>query len=89
LFYIIGNVQGAKPYFARAFAIISDLLGAWARILAVIESTTGWWLQLDFDVLSTNSFPAVDFPHPGGLNWEQLDRLTTAGFTTDNNVDGM
>jgi arginase len=43
-------------------------------------------LQLDFDVLSTNSLPAVDFPHPGGLNWEQLDRLTTAGFTTDNNV---
>jgi hypothetical protein len=38
LFYTIRNVQGAKPYFARAFAIISDLLGAWARILAVLRT---------------------------------------------------
>jgi arginase len=44
-----------------------------------------FWLHLDLDVLDTQSMPAVDYPIPGGYDWEQLRRLvrplvTSAGF---------
>ena len=49
-------------------------------------STNGWWLHVDLDVLSTDSLPAVDYPQPGGLNWEQLEKLTNTALSTDHNV---
>jgi arginase len=50
------------------------------------EGTDGWWLHVDLDVLSTNSLPAVDYPQPGGLNWKQLECVTTTALTTDHNI---
>lgn len=35
-----------------------------------------WWLHVDFDVLDSNSMPAVDYPQPGGLSWNTLENLT-------------
>ncbi len=35
-----------------------------------------WWLHVDLDVLSTESLSAVDYPLPGGLAWDDLERLT-------------
>lgn len=32
----------------------------------------GVWLHLDLDVLDPESLPAVTYPQPSGLNWEQL-----------------
>ena len=37
-------------------------------------------------VLSTDSLPAVDYPQRGGLNWEQLEKLTTTALSTEHNV---
>ena len=34
-----------------------------------------FWLHVDLDVLSTADFGAVDYPQPGGLHWDELDRL--------------
>ncbi|HWM35504.1 MAG TPA: arginase family protein, partial [Streptomyces sp.] len=39
-----------------------------------------WWLHIDLDVLSTEALPAVDYPQPGGLNWSQLELLTTTAL---------
>jgi arginase len=44
-----------------------------------------FWLHLDLDVLSSDAMPAVDYPMPGGFDWEQLRRLirplvSSAGF---------
>ena len=50
------------------------------------RGSNGWWLHVDLDVLSTDSLPAVDYPQPGGLNWEQLEKLTTTALGTDHNV---
>jgi arginase len=50
------------------------------------EGTDGWWLHVDLDVLSTNSMPAVDYPQPGGLNWKQLEGVTSTALTTDHNI---
>ncbi|MEJ7757350.1 MAG: arginase family protein [Nocardioidaceae bacterium] len=30
------------------------------------------WLHLDLDVLDPQSLPAVTYPQPGGLDWDQL-----------------
>ena len=43
---------------------------------ALVGRTHHWWLHVDLDVLSTRALPAVDYPQPGGLSWEQLEALT-------------
>jgi arginase len=35
----------------------------------------GFWLHLDLDVLDREALPAVDYPQPGGLSWEELSEL--------------
>ena len=35
-----------------------------------------WWLHIDLDVLSTAALPAVDYPQPGGIDWERLEHVT-------------
>jgi arginase len=46
------------------------------------------WLHVDLDVLSTRSLPAVDYPQPGGLSWNQLESLTKTALSSGN-VIGM
>ena len=36
------------------------------------------WLHVDLDVLSTRSMPPVDYQQPGGINWNQLRKITKA-----------
>ena len=44
-----------------------------ARWLA--HTGQGVWLHLDLDVLDPQSMPAVTYPQPGGLDWDQLAAL--------------
>jgi arginase len=46
------------------------------------DSTDGWWLHIDLDVLSTDALRAVDYPQPGGLTWDQLDELAYTAIRT-------
>jgi len=39
-----------------------------------------WWLHTDLDVLATSELAAVDYPQPGGLDWNQLSDITTAAL---------
>jgi arginase len=47
---------------------------------AAVESITadGFWLHVDLDVLASGAFRAVDYPQPGGLGWDELDRLAAS-----------
>jgi arginase len=45
---------------------------ALSRLLTRVSAV---WLHVDLDVLSTEALPAVDYPQPGGLSWEQLEPL--------------
>lgn len=36
------------------------------------EETGYWWFHLDLDVLATDAMPAIRYPQPGGLSWDQL-----------------
>lgn len=48
------------------------------------------WFHVDLDVLSTRSMRAVDYRQPGGINWNQLKKITKAvissGYTTGMNI---
>lgn len=39
-----------------------------------------WWFHLDLDVLSTDALPAVDYPQPGGLGWNELSVVVTTAL---------
>lgn len=45
-----------------------------AGALAAID-VPAFWLHVDLDVLSSGALGAVDYPQPGGLGWDRLDRL--------------
>jgi arginase len=38
-----------------------------------------FWLHVDLDVLATEEFSAVDYPQPGGLGWNDLEKLAATG----------
>ena len=40
-----------------------------------------WWFHLDLDVLSTQALPAVDYPQPGGLGWDELAVVATTALS--------
>lgn len=64
---IIGLVVSA----ADAAVAASDDLAA-----SVVETAgTGYWLQIDVDVLDPEVMPAVDSPDPGGLGVSELTEL--------------
>ena len=48
------------------------------------------WFHVDLDVLSTRSMRAVDYKQPGGINWNQLKKVTKAiissGYTAGMNI---
>ena len=39
-----------------------------------------WWFHLDLDVLSTGALPAIDYPQPGGLGWNELSVVGTTAM---------
>jgi arginase len=41
-----------------------------------------FWLHADLDVLTSEDFTAIDYPQPGGLRWDELDRLVGAAFAS-------
>ena len=44
------------------------------------RSSGNWWFHLDLDVLSTTALPAVRYPQPGGLGWDELTQLALAAL---------
>ena len=55
--------------------LAADPARAAARACASLSDP--WWFHLDLDVLSTEALPAVDYPQPGGLGWEELTSVAT------------
>lgn len=58
-------------HIARAVDTPPELM----RVALTAIEADAFWLHLDLDVLSSQAFPAVDYPQPGGLDWRALDGL--------------
>lgn len=56
-----------------AATVASDPAAAGQRAAAwLADAGRGVWLHLDLDVLDSESLPAVTYPQPKGLDWDQL-----------------
>jgi arginase len=56
-----------------AAAMVADPAAAGRRAAAWLAGAGLWaWLHLDLDVLDPAVLPAVTYPQPGGLDWDQL-----------------
>ena len=53
-----------------------------ADAAAQLEAGGEWWFHVDLDVLSTRSLGAVDYPQPGGFDWDTLDALTRRALSS-------
>jgi arginase len=42
-----------------------------------------WWFHLDLDVLSRQALPAIDYPQPGGLGWDELAVVASTAMSAD------
>jgi arginase len=73
--YLSGADLAAAPE-SHPYTEVTDLVAC-----GVAGTEAGWWCHIDLDVLATASLSAVDYPQPGGLSWNQLERLTTACLT--------
>jgi arginase len=56
----------------RAEGLRAVALRAERRLHDVADAV---WLHLDLDVLDQQELPAVSYPQPGGLTWEELSQL--------------
>jgi arginase len=70
--YLSGADLAARPE-SHPYTEVTDLVAC-----GVAGTEAGWWCHVDLDVLATASLSAVDYPQPGGLSWNQLERLTAA-----------
>ena len=56
-----------------AATVAVDPAGAGERAASwLADSGRGAWLHIDLDVLDPVSLPAVTYPQPNGLDWDQL-----------------
>jgi arginase len=56
-----------------AATVVRDPAAAGRHAAASLAGVScGVWLHLDLDVLDPESLPAVTYPQPGGLDWDQL-----------------
>lgn len=67
--------------------VAADPAAAGREAVARMADSGAWWFHVDLDVLATSSLPAVDYPQPGGLDWDALARLS-AGMLAETGVAG-
>jgi arginase len=72
---------GDRVWLVDGDALVRDPGGAAARACSSLPRP--WWFHLDLDVLSTESLAAIDYPQPGGLDWDGLTELTTTALGHD------
>jgi arginase len=75
--------EGVASLGDRVALVDGDRLSAEPGIAtaeAVSFLPDAWWFHLDLDVLSTEALPAIDYPQPGGLGWNDLSLVVTTAI---------
>ncbi|HEX5894597.1 MAG TPA: arginase family protein [Solirubrobacterales bacterium] len=73
----VESLRDRAAFFADAAQTSEALASGRDPATAAVESIAAdaYWLHIDLDVLASHAFDAVDYPQPGGLDWEELDQL--------------
>lgn len=77
------RAEGVASLGDRLALVDGDRLSAepaGAAAEAVSHLPDPWWFHLDLDVLSTDALPAIDYPQPGGLGWNELSLVVTTAL---------
>jgi arginase len=77
------RAEGVASLGDRIALVDGDRLSAepaGAAAEAVSPLPDPWWFHLDLDVLSTEALPAIDYPQPGGLGWNELSLVVTTAL---------
>jgi arginase len=61
---------------ARALRARGAAATAADAVRALSEACDAVWLHIDLDVLDHSELPAVSYPQPGGIGWDDLETLT-------------
>ena len=79
----IRSLDGTVEYYDDTQLRKGEITALTTRVLQRLTSRTKrLWLHIDLDVLSTKSLPAVDYQQPGGLSWNQLEKLVKAALSS-------
>jgi arginase len=77
------HAEGVASLGDRVALVDGDRLSA-EPVIATAEAVSflpdAWWFHLDLDVLSTEALPAIDYPQPGGLGWNDLSLVVTTAM---------
>jgi arginase len=79
---------GARVLVLTPHALRDDPVAARDAIDRAASAPGGFWLHLDWDVLSNDEMPAVIFAKEGGLGWNELGTVMTAALS-DGRCVGM
>jgi arginase len=75
------SLRGTVPMHSDVELVLRGPAAVAARAARDLrETAAAWWLHVDLDVLATEALAAVDYPQPGGLDWDQLGELTAAAL---------
>lgn len=80
------RAEGVASLGDRAALVSGDALAAdpaSATATASKSLVDPWWFHLDLDVLSTEALPAIDYPQPGGLGWDELSLVAETALGED------
>lgn len=81
----VRSLDGKIEYYDDATLRKGDIEALTRKVLRrLTPKLEKLWLHVDLDVLSTRSLPAVDYRQPGGLSWNQLERLTKTVLSSGN-----
>jgi arginase len=78
------RAQGVASLRDRVALVDGDRLAAdpaGSAVAACASLPDPWWFHLDLDVLSTRALPAIDYPQPGGLGWDELAVVATTALS--------
>jgi arginase len=79
----VDSLRGRLALFISDEQLLAE--GAEAAIeaaLTALAPVERWWLHIDLDVLATGEFPAADYLQPGGLHWDQLERIAGRAWSS-------
>lgn len=77
----VASLRGTVPLYSDVEVVVRGPRAVVERAAADVAGTApAWWLHTDLDVLATEALSAVDYPQPGGLDWEQLAEVTAAAL---------
>ena len=79
----VPSLASTVTYLDDRDLLVTDLVTTAKALTQQLHATADhWWFHLNLDALTTEAFPAVRYPQPGGLSWPDIESIATAALQT-------